>query len=265
LNYNIHFTNDSEIPLRDAIVSLQLESEVLDFEELQLKEKGDYDSKNKKITWKASDVPALKTLRPKDSGTVSFSVPVLKKLPIESPDDYNFSISTLALIDSEDIPEALRENKTVLSNMLTVPVGAKVILSSQIKSEDAEGGMLKVGKKSTYEIIFSVDSINNDISDALVTMSLPTYINYESGDKEFEHNERTNEITWEIGDVAHGAGITSEQEKGKISVSIVPSIEQAGESPVFVKEQILTAKDVFTEMELRETGAEVQVREDVSE
>ncbi len=258
LKYKISFINNSEIPLRDAIVSVQFDGEVLDFANLQLNEKGDYDEANKKITWKASDVEALKLLKPKESGFVTFDVPVLKRLPIETINDYHFTITTLASIDSEDIPSELRENKTVLSNVLTVPVGAKVLFDSELKHKDGEMPP-KVGKKTIYDVTFVINNVNNDIGDTVIIAALPTYVSFEGGEG-IELNERTNEITWKAGDIVHGAGITSNKISKTFSVGIIPSIDQIDSIPVLIKEQVLTAKDLFTGMSIQEFGNEITTR-----
>jgi hypothetical protein len=258
LKYVISFQNNSEIPLREAIVSVQFDTDVLDFENLLLNKKGDYDAKIKKIIWKASDVPELKLLKPMDSGVVTFSIPVLNQLPVDSIDDKHFINTTLALIDSEDIPSAIRENKTVLSNVLTTKVGAKVIFDSKIEYFTGEA-ISKVGAKTVYKVSYTIDNINNDIKDAKVIAGLPTYVQFEQGEENMQFNERTNEVEWNIGSIVHGAGVTSDQITGSFYISITPSVDQINSRPILVKEQILTANDVFTEMNILESVRKLEI------
>ena len=258
LQYNITFTNNSNISLRDAVVSLQFDTEALDFSQLQLYDGGNYDAQNKKIVWKASDVPKLKVFKPKDNIKVRFNVPVLEKLPVNSKDDYHFLVTTVAVIDSPDIPSELKENKIILSNALSVPVGAKIIFDG--KAEYKEGAKpLKVGDKTAYSIALTIDNINNDLGDVVVKVPLPTYVNFESGEG-ISFNERTNEITWTIGNIEHGAGVTSENVQTVFDVSIVPSIDQIEEQPIIIKKQILTAVDKFTDKQIRQTHAKINTQ-----
>ena len=250
LKYVIKFLNDSEVPLRDSIVVAKFDTEVLDFSSLDLENKGDYDAKNKTITWKASDIPKLKLLNPHESGEISFAIPVLAKLPINSKSDYNLPVTTIVSIDSDDIPSELRENKTVLSNVLTKSVGAKVLLESKIVYVN---GALppKVGEKTKYTATLAITNVNNNISNSVVTVPLPTHVNFISG-KDVVFNERTNEVVWTIGDIGHGAGITSDIIQTDFDVEITPSIDQVDKSPLILQNQTLTAKDDFTNMPVQE-------------
>ncbi len=256
LRFDVTATNNSDIPLRKAIVAVKFDTRVLDFSKLKLIDGGDYDAQEHKITWKASDVPALKVLNPGESVKISFIIPVMNKLPIETKNDHHFNITSLALIDSEDIPSELRENKTVLSNVLTVPVGAKVIFDSSATHKEGTQP-LKVGEKTVYTITFSIDSINNDITNTVVHAPLPTYIQFESGDDTIVYNERTNEITWNVGDVVHGTGVLSDSREVHFDISFVPSVDQIGEVPTLVKEQTLTAQDPFAGAEVTETAEKI--------
>jgi hypothetical protein len=251
LTYIVTFANDSDIPLRDAIVTVNLDSAVLDYADLDLLNDGDYDQANRRIVWKASDVPALKILGPKATGEVRFTVPVLRDLPVKSEKDFHFSTSSIASIDSEDIPSELRENKTVLSNILTIPVGAKMIYEPAIAFASGSK-QLKVGEKTVYTVTLRVDSINNDVDDVKVYIPLPTHMKYESAgrDNGMEYNERTNEITWNIGKVAHGTGITSDPLTSSFDVSIVPSVDQIEKVPVIIRDQKLTGFDVFAQRDV---------------
>ncbi|PID52313.1 MAG: hypothetical protein CR972_02450 [Candidatus Moraniibacteriota bacterium] len=262
VRYSIKFTNDSDIALRDAIVTLNLEGEAIDFESLTLGKQGDYDQENRRIIWKAADVPALRILKPKDSGEVTFSFNIKEQLPVNTENDHHFSITSVAAIDSEDIPSQLRENKTVLSNVRTLPVGAKVIFSASSEYDSGQE-QPKVGEKSVYKITMKIDSINNDISNAVVSIPLPTHTTFEGGDsKEISYKERTNDITWTVGDIAHGTGVTSDSKTVSFRVGIVPSVDQIDKSPVLLKKQFLSAVDLFTELEINGEAHEIYLNSD---
>jgi hypothetical protein len=263
LQYEVTFTNSSNMSLRDAVASIQFDTKVLDFSQLQLYDGGDYDAVNKKIIWKASDVEGLAIFKPKDTIKVRFNLPVLEKLPVESSDDYHFSIVTVAVIDSADIPSELKENKTILSNALSVPVGAKILFKGKAQFESG-AKPLKVGDKTIYEIVLSIDNINNDLANVVVKAPLPTYVNFEKSD-DVSFNDRTNVITWDIGDIVHGAGITSDRIQATFSVGIIPSVDQIEEQPIIVKDQVLTAQDKFTGIQVRQENSEINTQTDNQE
>jgi hypothetical protein len=246
LDYKISFRNDSDVALRDAIVTVNLESAVLDYGNLSLRSGGDYDEKNHRIVWKASDVPALKRLAPGDTGTVEFTVSILRQLPVVTEKDFHFYTTSVASIDSEDIPTALRENKAVLSNVLSIPVGAKVVLTPSVQYASG-AAPLTIGEKTVYTVTLRLDSINNDLEDVSVRVPLPTHTRYEGSTFDnVTFNERSNEFLWDIGDVVHGAGVTSDPHSISFDVSIVPSTEQSGTSPTLINDQEVNGKDRFT-------------------
>jgi len=251
LRYHITFTNNGSVPLRDAIVVTNFDTNVLDFSKLELDGKGDFDEENKRIIWKASDVNALKLLKPQESGNINFTVPVLENLPVKTKNDHHFSVTTVTYIDSEDIPSALRENKTVLSNVLTLKVAAKVLLNSQIKYEQG-ANPLKVGEKTVFSVNLELDNINNDIDKTVVHIPLPTYMHFEGSDSQkIKYNERTNEIIWNVGAIEHGVGVLSEKIKETFDTSIIPSVDQVDSAPILIKEQTLTADDLFTQTQVK--------------
>ncbi len=250
LNYTVEFSNDANIPIRDAILKLQFEDEVLDFSELKLDRKGFYDKKNKTIIWKASDVPALKLLEPNESGEVNFTIPVKKELPIQDTTDANFTIETRASIDSEDIPSPIRDNKTILTNVLLIKLGSYVPFEVTGKYKEGELPP-RVGKETIYTLTMEVGSYNNDLKEVEISAVLPTGVSWKknvTGDKKdkLSFNERANAMVWKVGGVTHGEGFLSPTQKISFDVSIIPSVDQAGKSPILIKDINLDFMDVFT-------------------
>ena len=254
LNYTINFLNDSNLPIRDAILNVYLDSKVLNFEDLDLDDKGYYDSVNSLVTWKASDIPALKLLEPHESGQVHFTIPIMETLPIKSTADTNFVIETRASIDSEDIPSPIRNNKTILTNSLLIKVGTQVPFVVTGKYKDGELPP-RVGKKTTYTLTIEVGSYNNDLKDVIVSAVLPTGVIWDgsiSGDKKdsVSFNQRANSLSWNIGGVTHGEGLFLPSKQISFDVSITPSIDQVRSAPVLIKDINLKAVDLFTNTEV---------------
>lgn len=250
IQYTVKFTNTSKIPIRDAILNLTFDSQVLDFEKLNLDKKGSFNEENKTITWKASDVKSLKLLEPNDSGEVSFSVNLKSDLSIREPKDTNFTIETKAFIDSEDIPTPVRSNKTILTNSLLVKVGTYVPFSVTGKYKSGELPP-KVGNETVYTLTMEVGSYSNDLKNTEIFAVLPTGVVWKGnvkGDKKdnLNFNERSNTLDWKIGGVTHGDGVFSPTQKISFDVAINPSSDQINKEVVLIKEIILNAEDVFT-------------------
>jgi hypothetical protein len=252
--YTIKFFNNSKLPIRDAILNLTFDSRVLNFEKLDLNKKGYYKDETKTITWKASDLPALKLLEPNDSGEVSFFIPLKENLPIQDSKDNNFTIETKAFIDSEDIPSPIRANKTILSNSLITKVGTFVPF--QVTGKYKEGELPpRFGKETTYTLTMEVGSYNNDLKDAEISAILPTGVVWKGavlGEKKegLTFNERANILNWKIGGITHGEGLLFPTQKISFDVSIVPSPDQIGKELVLMQEIVFKGMDIFTQSEI---------------
>lgn len=105
----------------------------------------------------------------------------------------------------------------------------------------------KVGQATTYLITLAATSGGNEVTNAALTSSLPTYVEWQNdfnGPGSVNYNPVTKQLEWKIGDL--DANSTKEL---VFSVSILPSVSQVGITPVLLNEQQLTATDRFTNTE----------------
>ena len=252
LNYVISYKNESTLGMRDVILTLTLDTTYLDVANLQLAD-GFYDQTTKKITWKASDVPALARLEPGQSGKVFFSVPVVQEFAANT-NPKNITIRSLATIDSPDVKTTLSGNKTIGSNLLQVKVGALVALQvvSVFGGEHiTNSGPLPpvVGRETTYTIRTKVASSSNDLSQARIKFVLPGGVvykekSYPSGET-VAWNARTNELIWEVGILASG-----KEKEFQFQVAITPNTSQIGKDVELVKTATFSAKESFTKRDV---------------
>jgi len=256
LQYTIHYKNDGDIGLRDAIITAQLDPTFLNLSRLS-SPKGSYDGVHHMLVWKASDVPALKKLEVGAEGSVSFTVPVMDTL--KSDAGKNLVIQTTAKIDSLDIPTPLGSNKIIASNTLAVKLKSDVAIDAYTLYTDTvlpNSGPVppKVGQETSYTIHLSVAHSLSDIKDAKMTILLPAGVQYKEKysplDASFVYNERSNEIIWNMGTI-------SAEDRVKditFQVSILPGIDRQGKGVVLVSAMNLTGKDVFTDQEINKAG-----------
>lgn len=274
LNYRLNYRNDGDVGLRDLIITMKIDSPVLDFSKLNLSGGGSYDAEKKEITWKAADVSQLAKLDPGQGGSVSFSIPVKDKIEIKGKEDKNFSIESIAKIDSPDVAyPAIGVNES--ASRALVKVNSKIILETTGYYKDANiatSGPIppEVGKETEYIIHWSITNISNDIDDVSVSAFLPTGVKWKneiySKSEDVKYNERTNEIVWNPGKIENGTGILGEVRSVSFKVSIVPQINQEGKTVVLLGKTTLRAKDLFTGEEVSKETAEknTELREDSS-
>lgn len=274
LNYRIAYHNSGTIGLRNAIVTVQLQGKILDFSKVNV-EKGFFDGAKNTITWKASDVPALGIINPNSGGELYFSIPVKAIIPVTNKNDKNFVVSTVAAIDSPDIPTPINSNKIIGSDTLELKLASKVLLDSRGYYKDAKiqnsGPIpIQVGKETLFAVHWSLSNISNDLNNAKVVSALPsgarwTGMTYPNSEK-ITYDTRTNELIWDLGNVAAGSGTFLPAREVEFQVGIQPQNNQVGLSPKLVNGSTFTGSDVFTGKDVTVTIPEknTQLLEDPS-
>ena len=267
LHYVVNYRNDGEIGLRDVIITLALDGSSLDFSKLQMNG-GAFDDVHKVVTWKASDVRALANLAPKQEGSVGVYVPVLANIPTKTASDKNFVITSLAKIDSPDIPTPTGSNKIIGSNSLRVRVNSGINLQSTAMYEDPTiqntgANPPVMGQETTYTLHWIASNATNDVNNATVSAYLPTGMRWTGKisptTENLIYNDRTNQIVWNIGTMANGVGALQPAREVMFQVGLTPQINQAGQLAPILGESTFTAHDLFTNEDLHSKFVEQKI------
>lgn len=257
LSYGINFRNDGKLGVRDAIVTVALDSPYLDFSKLRfgLGSQGAYDASRKLLSWKASDVPVLASLAPGQAGSVSFSLPVVGNITLSGAEK-NIAIRSLATIDSPDLPTPIGANKIIGSNTLSVKLNAVVGIDTLGFYHDAvipNSGPVPpiVGQETTYTLHLRVNNTSNDLTGARLVATLPTGVAYQGKtwpeSESVQFNERANELSWNIGTLTPGGA----GREVAFQVGVIPDPSQVHELLTLLNGLVFTARDNFTEQDLR--------------
>ncbi len=254
LRFKINYKNEGALGLRDVIITEHIDSTVLDYSTLDI-DGGAYDANNKTITWKASDHKELKNLAAGQGGVIAFSIGVKGVIPVASTNDKNFVISSLAKIDSPDIPTPISMNKIISGNKMDIKLNSKLVLDVKGYYNDSKipnSGPIPpaVSQETTYTIHFIASNVSNDIETAKVESVLPTSVSvtgvfFPEGSPLF-YDERLNSIVWNIGNLPAGAGISSPAKEVAFQIKIKPSIDQFRKEAPLLNESVFSAKDSFT-------------------
>ncbi len=272
LKYTVTYHNGSTNGLRDAVVTVELQGKILDFSKIAV-ENGFFDGVKNIITWKASDVPALANINPNDGGKFRFSIPVKEIIPVENKNDKNFMVTTVAKIDSPDIPTPINSNKIIGSNTLQLKLASKVLLNTLGYNADVQihnsGPIpMQVGKETLFAIHWSLVNISNDLVNGKIVSSLPaglrwTGMTYPNNEK-ISYSTQSNQLIWDIGNVAAGAGTILPVREVEFQVGITPQINQVDQPLKLLNGSIFTGSDAFTGKDITVTNPEktTQLRED---
>ncbi len=254
LRYTIKYHNTGTVGLRNAIVTAEIQSKILDFSKVTV-EKGFFDGSKNIITWKASDIPALANINPNESGQLNFSVPVKVVIPVVTSSDKNFTVATIAKIDSPDIPVPTGASKIIGSNSLELKLASKVILETKGFYNDAQikntGPIpLQVNNETLFAVHWSLANISNDLAEVKVVSSLPSGVRWTGltypQNEYVTYDTRTNQLIWSIGNLPAGTGLILPAREIEFQVGITPQINQVGLLLNLLNEATLTGTDTFT-------------------
>ena len=254
LQYVIKYKNEGNIGLRDAIVTFSLDPSHLDMSLLVLNA-GSYDDTKKMITWRASDIPALALVAPGREGEIEFSIPVKKTFTFSPDTKDGLFIRTVAKIDSPDVPTTLASNKIIGTGAFTVKINSVVALDLKGYYQDAilpNSGPIppKVGEETTYTLHLTAASSTNPVTGSRAVIAFPSGVVYKGKSsptgETLKWNERSNELSWEIGTLSPTA-----KRELRFQISATPSSSQQGQSLTLVNKVDFTGKDSFTGKDIK--------------
>jgi hypothetical protein len=110
-------------------------------------------------------------------------------------------------------------------------------------------------QKTNYSISFMIENGSNDISDAVTTATLPSYVTWleqTSGAGDVSYDPARRIVTWAVGSVDANAAAF-----GSFQVALTPSKSQINSTPTLLGEQRMKATDLFTGTVVRDVSAAI--------
>lgn len=263
LRYKINFKNNSTNPLEDLILKETIKTNLLEVASVRV-DSGHFDQESNEITWKASDVPALKKLNPGESGSVSFDFQLKESF---SPDQKNTNqtVVTQARISSLNVNTSLLSNKEIFSENREVKVGTNLDI---LVSGQYGGGAfknygpipIKTGEETTFTLKVALKNNFNKIDKPILTISLPSGIiwknSFQRSSGNVSFNERTNELKWELNAINAQIGYEYPTEELLFQIGIKP---QANQDPALINSIVLKGFENFVEKEITKNLKEFKI------
>ena len=271
LNYTLTYTNNSNATFKSVNVSATLAGAMYNFSSLQTK--GSFNSKTNTIAWSAANTPALASLAPGQSGSVTFTVGTLAAFPTKLMSegyrngDYNLNVTAQA-ISPTVIPNAAGTNTTSVT-ALTSKMGGEVTLDANGYYKETSSSIANTGpypptvnQPTEYTIHWDIANYATDATSVTVTAylqsgttftgaatstglastSLPTY------------NAGTGLVTWTIPFIPATTGVISSPASAIFQVNNTPASNQVGQTVTLMGPTTLTATDVYTGAAVKTTA-----------
>ncbi len=211
-------------------------------------QQGFYDSATDTIIWDKNYISGFNEADPGERGSVSFSFFPAISSGANNTINVDASISGRQDVAGYEIKELKNSDSAIIKIRSDVGFAAKALYSS---------GPIppKVEQETTYTVIWSLSNSSSTISKGLVRSSLPAWVKFSGSitpaSENFAYNSSTREITWNIGNIAKGTGITTSSKEVSFRITLSPSLSQIGTAPTIINEAVLTGHDDFANVDVR--------------
>jgi hypothetical protein len=245
----VNLKNVLDDTLYDIEVEVKLSGNAFSIYELS-PSTGYFDASQNTITWDVSNTPALRQATPGDSKRVAFSVEPSGTVSRTPQINVNVNVKARRVSESQ-VAEYLEGTASSIIKVVSEPSIRSVVSHGSDIFVDSGPVPPVVGRATTYTVSMLIENGSNEITDAIVSTSLPGYVTWldkTAGTGKLDYNPTTRAIEWSAGDVAANGEVYA-----SFQVSLVPSQLQLGTTPTLVGEQRVKAIDRFTGTIVRDT------------
>lgn len=244
--FAMRITNTLDESVYDMYATAQVSGNALDQDTLQVSN-GFYDSNTDLIRFDVTTNDDLEEVGPGENFTLRFT-----NVPEQIPTG---ELEVAVNVFARRVSEGRAQEQLVGSERMVVQYSSVIAGSARTLHDDGafnDSGPIPpvAGEETTYTIELTAEAGVNDLTEASVTASLPTHVNWldtYEGDGTMSINPVNQELTWDIG------SLNAEREAAvAFQVSLTPSRSQIDQTPVLLNTQYLRARDRFTGAIIRE-------------
>ena len=256
-NTTLNWLNTLPTSMEDLVIALTLQGDALDKYKVK-PGSGFYKSKDNIIVWdKTTAGKSFETVSSGASGRLNFTLGVKDTAQLIKYINPGFSLILHA--------SAKRLSDPNSQNTLTAFMEKEVRVQTEIKATSRSlyfsnplksGGALppKADNPTVYGIEWEVTNSTNLTKDVEMTGFLPPNVNWGQvflpANERIDYNPTNGKVTWSLGEVKPGTGYYLPSRKVFFNVVLTPSVNQIGKTPTLINNQILKAKDVFTDTDI---------------
>ena len=260
LNYTIDYSNNSNYNLIGMNLTVKFEGEMYDISGLDTKG-GYYDSSNNTILWNASTASDFSNLAPNKKGQVSFRVKLKNSIPSGSTGSKNLFVRASVRLSTPNVPFNVGGDEIFAESNLVTKISAQPTLKQIVYHNDPAFGSFgplppEVGKETSFTVHWQVINPGNDMNGVRVSGILPAGVKWKNvvsvglGQPEPIFNKNTSEVTWNLGILPQGIGMTGTKYEASFQITVKPAVNQKGGSILLIKDSKLSGIDTFTKQNI---------------
>lgn len=269
LSFSVRYKNNTQFTLHNVTVRTVLTGDILAYDSLDINGGGVFDFGSHSIVWGPGNTEALREIPAGGTGELTFTSNTRPRPVIKTAADKNLTLTLDSHISVGDKPQELSGTELTSEDILQFKVKSKVLFTGRAiyyASSIPNVGPLppRVGKKTTYSIIWDVRNFSNDLENVEVRAKLPPNIQWEnmfsppSASLQFDQN--SSEVRWHIGELKAGGGVLSPATTVAFKISSTPSEADLGKFITLLNAPILTGTDSFVNEDISETTDAIDTR-----
>lgn len=255
MNGTVKIKNNSAAAVHDVNIEMTVDGPI-DFGKLRSNNGAVVGSRT--LRWNSGTDPSLSQLNPGEERSLQFFAGLRGAEAAGRVKNATVTFKT-AIKATE---EAALDFKPAGNDTLILPVNA---VSSFAAKALYSGTLIKntgpippkVGQRTSYTIVWEVDSSGGDLSDVRMSAFLPPYVEWKGvtvpQSEQIAYQKSTGEIIWNPGAVRAGEGTR----RVMFQISFIPSESDGGQQPVLVTKIKGTAVDSFTKKDIQVTVFDV--------
>ena len=255
----IHWSNNLETNINDLEIRARITGNAVDRKTISAR-LGFFNSSKNEIVWDKNSTNTFSEVSPGDSGVVTFSVSSLSLLSggsgmlVDPSMNIEVVVAGKQALSGYEFTDLTNSESAVVKVISDVGFATKgLYYSGAFKNSGPIPP--KVEEETSYTVVWSLSNTANNISKGVVKSSLPSWVKF--GDKisppseDLTFNASTKEITWNVGNIPKGTGVSKPSREVSFNIVFTPSLSQVGSTPVLVNDAVLTGHDDFANVNVR--------------
>lgn len=264
---SIKWSNNLSTRVDDVVLEVKINGDILNKSSIQ-NTGGFYDSNTNTIRWDKSNYSRFASIQPGSRDTISFnfsSLPLYQSGSLAEDEEITVSVSISGKKPTEG--SSLESITNQITKIVQINSDLYIVADSFFRTGPFNNkGVVPpvVGRETEYTVILSVTNSANVVSGAKVKTILPSYVVFKNqvypANELVTFDSSTRELSWDIGAINRGAGLTTAGKEVAILLGLTPSLSQVGGGPLLTGPISISAKDLFTGKILESTDSAVSIR-----
>ncbi len=253
----IRWANNLDTKINDMTIRAKISGNAMNRSSIKANQ-GFYNSVEDTIIWDKNFQNGFASVNPGETGSVAFSLsalPLFGSGEMLSNPSINIDVSIVGKQATEgNAVKSLDNSESKIIKIISDAGLATKALHSSGPFTNSGPVPMRAEQETTFTIVWSLSNTANNISKAVVTSSLPLGSRFIGSisppSEDLVFNPATKEITWKIGSIPRGAGITSDEREVAFQIGFLPSLSQINSAPFIINQTVLTGHDDFANVDV---------------